>query len=249
MIPSKLAHWAKKVPGLEYLNDTWHFHVTKRDRNNATKLIKRHLRTSNPIVVQIGSNDGKSGDPIYPLFREAKDWRGLFVEPLPYLMERLRENYAFSENCQFECAAVNDGQPAVLYYVDPGIRLARPNLPEWSQQIASLRAKHIATIPEFSEIFWEYRKEVIVNGITFSGLLAKHGIEHFDLLHIDTEGYDWKILSQVDLIRYPAKIILFEHKCLEPEEKSEAVRHLSDFYALQDLGGDYFCLRLPEITR
>jgi hypothetical protein len=39
--------------------------------------------------VQIGSNDGTTGDPLRT-FTEANDWSGLLVEPVPYVFARLQ---------------------------------------------------------------------------------------------------------------------------------------------------------------
>ena len=34
-------------------------------------------------IVQIGTNDGERGDPIFTLLRNRRLWRALLVEPLP----------------------------------------------------------------------------------------------------------------------------------------------------------------------
>ncbi|MBK7697246.1 MAG: FkbM family methyltransferase [Saprospiraceae bacterium] len=40
-----------------------------------------------------------------------------------------------------------------------------------------------------------------------------------DLLHIDTEGYDWEILKQLRLAKYFPRPIIFEHKHLSPSKR------------------------------
>ena len=46
--------------------------------------------------------------------------------------------------------------------------------------------------------------------MTIEALFQKNDIKELSLLHIDAEGYDWKILSQLDLECFNPKIILFE---------------------------------------
>src|SRR4051794_27440227 len=42
--------------------------------------------------IQIGAHDGKTGDSIYPR-ATTRTWRGILVEPVKYLFDRLVENY------------------------------------------------------------------------------------------------------------------------------------------------------------
>ena len=49
-------------------------------------------------------------------------------------------------------------------------------------------------------------------------LLARHGIVRTDLLIIDTEGWDWRVLRQFDLRALQPWLILVEHQHLMPDE-------------------------------
>ena len=87
------------------------------------KAVARALgqRSSRPLfVLQVGANDGVSGDPLYSTIRE-NAWVGLFVEPVPSVFERLRENYADQPGLAFENAAIAeaDGE-ATIYTVADG---------------------------------------------------------------------------------------------------------------------------------
>ena len=42
--------------------------------------------------MQIGSNDGRSGDPLY-LFIRRDAWRGVLIEPVDYVFRQLKKNY------------------------------------------------------------------------------------------------------------------------------------------------------------
>ncbi|MCD6051977.1 MAG: methyltransferase FkbM family, partial [Verrucomicrobia bacterium] len=52
---------------------------------------------SGGTFVQIGANDGISNDPIREFIVDNEQWRGAFVEPMPYLLEQCRHNY---RSCQ-----------------------------------------------------------------------------------------------------------------------------------------------------
>ena len=44
------------------------------------------------FFVQIGANDGFKADPIY-LYVRKYGWKGILVEPVSYIFEKLKENY------------------------------------------------------------------------------------------------------------------------------------------------------------
>src|SRR6266545_7291938 len=44
------------------------------------------------FFIQIGANDGGPSDPLFP-FLQLKHWRGIMVEPVPYLFEQLQARY------------------------------------------------------------------------------------------------------------------------------------------------------------
>src|SRR5688500_19325979 len=58
------------------------------------------------FFVQIGSNDGKTGDPLYEYIKECK-WKGILVEPVPYLFEKLKQTYRGFEGLLFENSAID----------------------------------------------------------------------------------------------------------------------------------------------
>ena len=56
--------------------------------------------------IQIGSNDGTSNDPLREFIIRG-GWRGVLVEPISYLFQRLQSNYRGLKGLQFENCAVS----------------------------------------------------------------------------------------------------------------------------------------------
>ncbi|OLE96238.1 MAG: hypothetical protein AUG75_22840 [Cyanobacteria bacterium 13_1_20CM_4_61_6] len=59
------------------------------------------------FFVEIGSNDGEQHDHLRP-FILSRPWRGIMVEPVPYVFERLRTNYEAYGRIALENVAVGD---------------------------------------------------------------------------------------------------------------------------------------------
>lgn len=80
--------------------------------------------------------------------------------------------------------------------------------------------------------------------LTFESLCQKHAVERIDLVHIDTEGYDFEVIKLIDLDRWRPKVLLFEHKHLSPTEHSACVEHLeANGFALVADATDTLCVR------
>ncbi len=68
-------------------------------------------------VVQIGANDGKSRDPVYPFIME-RGWSGILVEPIPSMFEKLSNTYRDVPNVKLEnCAIANTDGTVKMYRV------------------------------------------------------------------------------------------------------------------------------------
>jgi hypothetical protein len=46
---------------------------------------------------------------------------------------------------------------------------------------------------------------------TLASLLDRHGVSRIDLVHVDAEGHDHRIIRQIDFERFSPRLILYEH--------------------------------------
>lgn len=193
------------------------------------------MKDREAVVVQIGSNDGVTRDPIHNLLLRKRKWRVLFVEPVPFLFNKLKKNYSGDPRFKFENSVINDGSSVTFYWVAETAKEAIPDLPDWYDQLGGFDRAHITKhIPELEPFI----EKAEFSGITLDDLFEKHAIERLDLLHIDTEGADFKILSQLDLRKRTPKIILYEKKHLSRKEERESILFLKANYVLYRFGGD-----------
>ena len=207
-----------------------------KDRRYPAYWFDQILASQKAYLVQIGSNDGKTGDPLYPLLQKHAHWRALFVEPVPYSFEMLQSNYPDARRFRFENVAINEGEALNFYWVDPAAKEHLPDLPYWYDQLGSFDKQHI--VKHFDGALEPFIRSSLLEGITLPQLLDRNEVKEIDILHIDTEGYDWKILSQLDLERFRPKFILYEHNHLSDADRQDSIDFLKERYQLFTLGID-----------
>ncbi len=224
----------------------------------ALRAIRRFLRpptlqeriakalADNPSVffVQVGSNDGVRGDPIHDLIVENSGWKGMFIEPVKHLFEKLKSNYQGRDGFIFENVAVGTERGArVFYHVsEEARRVLGAHLPNWYDQVGSFDRQHIANLVQGK--LEPFIVEETVQCVPLQDVLSAHGVDRIDLLHIDTEGFDYKVLAQLDFSKYRPAIVLFEHRHLSDEEKQNAASLLkSEGYRCRHCGADTLAVR------
>jgi FkbM family methyltransferase len=171
------------------------------------------------FVVQVGAHDGSIVDPLRAeLVR--RPWRGILVEPVPYVFARLSANYGRNPRLVLENAAIADHDGTVDIH----------HLPEttdgsvWGgyDALGSLREdvvlKHANLVPDIGARL----VTTTVPSLTFESLCKKHGVERIDIVQTDTEGYDYEVLKLIDLPRWQPGLIMYEHVHLDASDQTEA---------------------------
>jgi len=171
--------------------------------------------------VNVGANDGRTGDPLCELIARRLEWRGLFIEPVGFVFDRLLSNYAYG-GARFAFARVAVAETAGIlpfFYVAEKARDDHPHLPEWYDQIGSFDRNHILKL--LGSMIEPYIVSENVPCDTLRSILAAHDVVRVDLFHIDTEGYDYRVLQQFEFGRFRPRVVLYEHKwCTETERKN-----------------------------
>lgn len=199
------------------------------------------LHRSCPEVkfVQVGSNDADLGDPLAP-FLHTGSWTGLMIEPVEYVFDRLVQKHGHNPRLKFENIAVaptEGSQP--FYWLDYS-----EDLPSWYDQLGSFSLetilKHERYIPDIRN---RIRKDKVPT-ITFEKACDRNNINNVDLIHIDTEGYDFEIIRSIEIDKWIPKLVIYEHKHLTRKEKMSAKRILSayQYNILEINGGDTLCV-------
>jgi FkbM family methyltransferase len=172
--------------------------------------------------VQVGSNDGIKNDPLHKHIISRKHWKGMFIEPVSYLFERLKDNYSNDiSRFVFEQKAIASESGLLdFFFVSENAKLELPYLPYWYDQLGSFDKSHL--LKHLNGALEPYIISQQIQAVSLQDLLKSHLIKRVDLLHIDTEGYDYKILSTFDLSKYEVSIILFENKHLCQGQKKLA---------------------------
>ena len=194
------------------------------------------------FFVQVGSNDGVQGDPIHDLIVSRESWRGIFIEPIDFLFKRLRQNYGEAERFVFENVAIGTEKGSKTFYYVSEKAKVELDLPYWHDQLGSFDKGHITRA--LGDEMSPYIVEEDVECLPLQDVLDRNRVDAIDLIHIDTEGFDYKVLSQLDLKRYKPAVILFEHHLLSDEEFVKARQLLRGTgYRLLQYGNDTLAIR------
>jgi hypothetical protein len=83
--------------------------------NNYHNILEKNANKDNFFFIQIGSNDGKTGDPIHKYIIKY-DWQGILVEPVYYLYKKLLKTYSEKNNLVFKNIAIADKEGYKKFY-------------------------------------------------------------------------------------------------------------------------------------
>ena len=226
-----------------------------RDRMSALEYGRRQRRLAGQMLlkafagaypgasfVEVGANDGAQSDHLAP-FIEAGRWRGIMVEPSPSAFRRLRQRYASNPQVMLENAAIatRDGR-LPFWEVRPPSAGNPPELIGSYDLLGSLSREALVDHPFLRDVESRLMRTE-VEALTLPSLLRKHGFERVDLVLVDTEGYDYEIVKQVELGPGRPRMLIYEHCLLAPADR-EACRTLlaGAGYELMEEFFDTWCL-------
>ena len=138
-------------------------------------------------IIQIGANDGQSFDELNYFIVKNKT-NSILVEPILENFKKLEINYKNLDFVKLENSAISiKNEVSKLYKVD--------------SKYLNLYGGHIPAIPSFNKehlinhgVSSRHIISEVINPITIKELIFKYQVENLDLLFIDTEGYDGKIV-------------------------------------------------------
>jgi FkbM family methyltransferase len=202
------------------------------------------------FFIEIGSNDGQRDSYLRPHILASR-WRGVMVEPVPYLFERLQHNYAGVGRVALENVAIADRDAELPFFHLAEADAGEP-LPDWYSEIGSFSREfvlgHRDEIPDIEQRL----VETSVPCLTFESLCRKHGVEALDLVLIDAEGHDAEIVDGIDLAARHPRLLVFEHYHLPETRRAECVQRLGEAgYETLAEGFNTWCLdpgAAPELA-
>lgn len=168
----------------------------------------------------------------------------MFIEPVSSVFERLRQTYEDSDRFIFENRVISSEPGIATFYYVSGKAKADlgDDLPDWYDCLGSFNRDHI--LKHLGGVLEPYIVEAELPTTTLQALFEIHGIKSVDLLHIDTEGSDYMILSQFDFEEYRPEVVLYEYKHLSIDDQNSARALLKKFgYRLYDYKSDTLAIR------
>lgn len=171
------------------------------------------------FFIEIGAHDGVYIDPIYR-FVTKHGWRGILVEPVPYLFKKLMQNYTGYTGLTFENAAIsNTDDEREFYYLQKVIDgkdlsgVGSFDKDSWLKKKRK-RCRNAEEKKWWIENVRPHFEKIYVPCLSYQSLLEKHSVKRLDLLQIDVEGYDFDIIKQIDFNNVRPQIIHYEHSHL-----------------------------------
>lgn len=173
------------------------------------------------FFIEVGANDGKTADPLYPYVMRYK-LRGAMIEPQPEVFTRLQQTYLAHPYVECVCSAIGiTGEPHTFYSVKREFHL--PDRPLYMTGTASFDKSHVLRtiankIPPGDDPE-RYVQETVVEAPLFGHFAEARGIERIHFLQLDCEGMDWPIIQTIDFEKYRPEIVNFESDRLPDEER------------------------------
>lgn len=195
--------------------------------------------TKDIFVFQAGAMDGITFDDMRS-YIDMYSWGGIFVEPIPEVFERLKNNLSTRENHIFENVAVAnyDGLLEMMYVPEKNIEKHDLHI-GYKGMATTFPPRNGFGSSYERDIFVKdnYSEKINVNCLTLNSILSKNNVQKIDIFLTDTEGMDWEIFKQLDLKKYRPKCIRIEYINLTEEELEEVKRKLISNGYVYEIGG------------
>jgi FkbM family methyltransferase len=157
------------------------------------------------IAVQIGSNRGY--DDFTKMIENKQVEKLILVEPLEIHNKSLEECYKHIPNKVIENIIIVDKENSkksnIFFHPLDG--------PEHGNnfELASLNENHTINIRNYYDKNEMVCKEI--ESLSINELFDKYNLTEIDLLFIDTEGYDEKIINSINFEKYKIKELYYEN--------------------------------------
>ncbi|MBL4715641.1 MAG: methyltransferase [Bacteroidetes bacterium] len=197
------------------------------------------------FFIQVGSNDGFQNDPIHKFIMRDK-WKGLMMEPQHKPFKILSSIYSNGSVTVINKAIDKINQKRNLY------RFSFTDA-RWATGLSSFKKSQLEQLINNGSLQRKLEKENItpteneeeyitydeVDCTNFETLLIDNKVQKIDLLHIDTEGYDFEIIKQFDFHKQKPKVIIFERTHLSDADQNACKSLLeAQDYSLNDFDAD-----------
>jgi FkbM family methyltransferase len=234
-------HVIRAMPFLESTARSIYLRLPRNWHDTPTTLLESLLgQEANITFIQIGAFDGVAGDPLRPLILAHPSWKGILVEPIPNSFARLRENYAIAPGPLhfLNCAVSDQSGTITMYYIDED-EIARLGLPNWSREVASVDESHIGKHFPHARV-----SARVVPAMKIAEIAQICDFAKVDLIVMDVEGHERRIIESLDFSTLCVRAVLFEHKHMIESEYETVRGRLAPFgFTLKRYGRDAVAYR------
>ncbi len=234
--------WANNSPLIKfYYQNIWH----PAAGTLSAFLDDFSKNNKNIFFIQVGSNDGIQHDPLSK-FIKRDHWQGIMIEPQKEAFRHLSFAYK-NENITPLNIAISDIDGSKKLY-----KIAFSN-ERWASGISSFlksqveaqidnghvgrMCKKYGITPPANKADYITYEEVAC--LSFPTLFERYKVGKVDILHIDTEGFDFEIIKLFDFNRFLPKVVIYEHTHLSKEDKAACQHFLQKKgYAIRTYNAD-----------
>ena len=176
------------------------------DKVVADIIVSKFFDFEDFTFLQVGGYDGLSNDIIKPLMNRIS-MRGVIAEPQSNVYDSLKESYSDNKNISVIDSGVSDSDCIQEFYQTNG----------YSSQVCSLNKEHLLKhkIPLQDIIATK------VKFLTINSIIDMHKLGNLNLLQIDAEGHDFRIIKSIDFDVSRPQIIRFESDHMSNVELKE----------------------------
>ena len=154
---------------------------------NFDDIYKKKLKINNPIIFDVGANKGQSIERFRNNFKNAKIYS---FEPNPEIFKETITKYHNDKNIFLNNLALGDENCKIPLNVTVNSGNSSFYDLKKNTEWIKIRSKQFNTNPENF-----ITKQIEVNCITLDNFCLDNKIENIDLLKIDTQGFEDKVLS------------------------------------------------------
>jgi FkbM family methyltransferase len=180
-------------------------------------------------IVQIGANKGN--DDLTVLIGETQPNVLLLVEPMSIHNENLKSFYGWVNNLFVENVVIDDESNSEItfyYHLDDGP----------GYEVSSLDPKHI--YERHTHLSEDRITSIKIKSLNINDLFKKYNLTNIDILFIDAEGHDDKIIKSINFDDFNINKIYFENLHIKNIEIYDILKS-KNYDIIKNVGTNGWC--------